>query len=186
MRAVPGSHFTFEWNPTRGDLAVGDLANYYPGDAYVDYVGLDVYDVESQVYPGAKAEFSHMQTQAFGLDWLSSFAVTHHKQIVLPEWGLGWGTCSASGQPISSKNDETCGGDNATWVNLMAKLDRYAPRVRGHVLGLRHLRGVRTPQPAYRDRVSETSAVPDQVGRWPSGERQPEPELNSAFDYDLG
>ena len=73
MRAVPGSHFTFEWNPTRGDLAVGDLANYYPGDAYVDYVGLDVYDVESQVYPGAKAEFGHMQTQAFGLDWLVLF-----------------------------------------------------------------------------------------------------------------
>ena len=121
MRSVPGAHFTFEWNPTRGDLAVGDLANYYPGDAYVDYVGLDVYDVESQVYPGARAEFSHMQTQAFGLDWLSSFAAAHHKRIVLPEWGLGWGTCSASGQPISSPNDETCGGDNATWVNLMAK-----------------------------------------------------------------
>lgn len=121
MRSVPGAHFTFEWNPTRGDLAVGDLANYYPGDAYVDYVGLDVYDVESQVYPGAKAEFRHMQTQAFGLDWLSSFAAAHHKQIVLPEWGLGWGTCSASGQPISSPNNETCGGDNATWINLMAK-----------------------------------------------------------------
>ncbi len=121
MRSVPGAHFTFEWNPTRGDLAVGDLANYYPGDAYVDYVGLDVYDVESQVYPGATAEFRHMQTQAFGLDWLSSFAAAHHKRIVLPEWGLGWGTCSKSGQPISSRNDETCGGDNATWVNLMAK-----------------------------------------------------------------
>ncbi len=121
MRAVPGEHFTFEWNPTRGDLAVGDLANYYPGDAYVDYVGLDVYDVESQVYPGARAEFRHMQTQAFGLDWLSSFAATHHKQIVLPEWGLGWGTCSASGQRISDSNNETCGGDNATWINLMAK-----------------------------------------------------------------
>ena len=87
----------------------------------MDYVGLDVYDVESQVYPGATAEFRHMQTQAFGLDWLSSFAAAHHKRIVLPEWGLGWGTCSESGQPISSRNDETCGGDNATWVNLMAK-----------------------------------------------------------------
>lgn len=122
MRAVPGADFTFEWNATRGDLAVGNLANYYPGDAYVDYVGLDVYDVENQTYPGARAEFRHMQTQAFGLDWLSSFAAAHHKQIVLPEWGLGWGTCSASGRPISDPNGgETCGGDNGTWVNLMAK-----------------------------------------------------------------
>ena len=32
MRAVPGAHFTFEWNPTRGDLGVGNLAQYYPGN----------------------------------------------------------------------------------------------------------------------------------------------------------
>jgi hypothetical protein len=121
MRSVPGAHFTFEWNPTRGDLGVGDLADYYPGDAYVDYVGLDVYDVEYQRYPGARAEFRNMETQTFGLDWLSSFAAAHHKRIVLPEWGLGWGTCSANGQRISSKNNETCGGDDATWVDLMAK-----------------------------------------------------------------
>ena len=36
MRSVPGSHFTFEWNPTRGDLGVGNLSQYYPGNRYVD------------------------------------------------------------------------------------------------------------------------------------------------------
>ena len=54
MRAVPGTHFTFEWNPTRGDLGVGNLSQYYPGNKYVDDVGLDVYDLEQQRYPGSK------------------------------------------------------------------------------------------------------------------------------------
>ena len=57
MRSVPGSHFTFEWNPTRGDLGVGDLAAFYPGNKYVDDIGLDVYDIDHDRYPGARAEF---------------------------------------------------------------------------------------------------------------------------------
>jgi hypothetical protein len=120
MRSVPGAHFSFEWNPTRGDLAVGNLAEYYPGNAYVDSVGLDVYDVEQETYPGSQAELQKMETENYGLDWLVSFAAAHHKPIVLPEWGLGWGTCSASGKPISASSGEVCGGDNAAWVNLMA------------------------------------------------------------------
>jgi len=120
MRSVPGSHFTFEWNPTRGDQGVGNLSRYYPGDNYVDEIGLDVYDNEQQTYPGAAAEYRHMLTQRFGLNWLASFASAHNKPIVLPEWGLGSGTCSASGQPIEVSNQQVCGGDDATWVNLMA------------------------------------------------------------------
>jgi len=119
MRSVPGEHLTFEWNPTRGDLGVGDLASYYPGDAYVDYVGLDIYDVEWQRYPGAQAEFQHIEAQKYGLEWLASFAAAHHKPMAFPEWGLGWGTCSASGQPISAPK-QTCGGDDAAWINLVA------------------------------------------------------------------
>lgn len=120
MRSVEGSHFTFEWNPTRGDLGVGNLAQYYPGDKYVGDIGLDVYDLEQNSYPGARPEFAHMLTQRYGLDWLASFAGAHDKSIVLPEWGLGFGTCSTSGQPISTSNGQVCGGDNATWVDLMA------------------------------------------------------------------
>jgi Glycosyl hydrolase family 26 len=119
MRSVPGSHFTFEWNPTRGDLGVGNLSQYYPGNRYVDDIGLDVYDIEGQVYPGAAAEYRHMLTQPDGLDWVASFAEAHDKPIVLPEWGLGWGTCSKSGQPIAASGKQVCGGDNAAWINLM-------------------------------------------------------------------
>ncbi len=121
MRAVPGANFTFEWNPTRGDLGVGNLAQYYPGNKDVDEVGLDVYDLEQDRYPGAQAEFRHMRTQKYGLNWLATFAAAHHKTMVIPEWGLGWGTCSASGQRITTLGDQVCGGDNGPWITLMAR-----------------------------------------------------------------
>ena len=121
IRAVPGANFTFEWNPTPGDLGVGNLAQYYPGNKDVDEVGLDVYDLEQDRYPGAQAEFRHMRTQKYGLNWLATFAAAHHKTMVVPEWGLGWGTCSASGQRITTLGDQVCGGDNGPWITLMAR-----------------------------------------------------------------
>jgi hypothetical protein len=121
FRAVPGADFKFEWNPTRGDQGVGNLADYYPGDAYVDYVGLDVYDTEWGNYPGAQAEFQNMETQTYGLNWLASFSAQHNKPMVFPEWGLGWGDCSASGQAISDPNKQVCGGDDATFINDMSQ-----------------------------------------------------------------
>jgi hypothetical protein len=119
MRAVSGANFAFEWNPTLGDTGVGNLANFYPGNSYVNYIGSDVYDVAGTRYPGAQAAFNTMETEAYGLNWLASFAAQQGKQIVLPEWGLGWGTCNA-GQPISATNGETCGGDDPTFINDMS------------------------------------------------------------------
>ncbi len=120
MRSVPGANFRFEWNPTRGDLGVGDLANYYPGDAYVSYVGLDVYDTEYGTYPGMPAEFQNMETQPYGLNWLALFSALHGKPMVFPEWGLGWGTCSRSGQAVTGSS-QVCGGDDAAFVNDMSQ-----------------------------------------------------------------
>jgi hypothetical protein len=120
MRAVAGANFAFEWNPTLGDTGVGNLSSFYPGNAYVNYVGSDVYDLGGSRYSGAQAEFTNMETETYGLNWLASFAAQQGKQIVLPEWGLGWGACNA-GQPINASNGgETCGGDNPTFINDMS------------------------------------------------------------------
>jgi hypothetical protein len=119
MRSVSGANFQFEWNPTRGDLGVGDLADYYPGDAYVDLIGMDVYDTEWGTYPGAAAEFTSMETQPYGLDWLASFAGAHDKPITFPEWGLGWGP-SDNGGPVSAPNEQVSGGDDPVFINDMA------------------------------------------------------------------
>jgi Glycosyl hydrolase family 26 len=120
MRSVPGAHFQFEWNPNRGDSwtsdqAMGDYANYYPGDAYADIVGIDVYDLDWNNYPGVSAEFQHILTQPWGLDWISSFGAAHNKPIAIPELGLGWGASAPNSGPISASGD-VCGGDNPTFI----------------------------------------------------------------------
>ena len=40
MRSVPGQDFEFDWNPNVGATAY-DATLYYPGKAYVDYIGVD-------------------------------------------------------------------------------------------------------------------------------------------------
>jgi hypothetical protein len=119
MRSVPGANFKFEWNPTLGDQGVGNLANYYPGNNYVDYIGADVYDTSWATYPGAQAEFNTMETETYGLNWLASFAAQQGKPITLPEWGLGWGDGNA-GQPVSDPGNQVSGGDDPTFINDMA------------------------------------------------------------------
>lgn len=119
MRSVPGSHFTFDWNPVRGDQGAGTLAAYYPGDRYVDGVGLDIYDTEWAHYPGSRAEFRKIETERFGLDWLARFAARHGKPIVLPEVGLGWGR-SATGRAVHRKG-AVSGGDDAVFIAEMAR-----------------------------------------------------------------
>jgi hypothetical protein len=119
MRSVPGQQFTFEWNPTLGDLSVGNLADYYPGDHYVDYIGADVYDQNWETYPGAAAEFATLETETYGLNWLASFAKQHDKPITLPEWGLGTGR-SDGGAPIRATGKEVAGGDDPTFVDDMS------------------------------------------------------------------
>jgi hypothetical protein len=119
MRSVAGANFKFEWNPTSGDQGAGNLAQYYPGNNYVDLIGLDVYDVSWGSYPGASSEFSTILTEPYGLDWLASFAAQQGKPMTLPEWGLGWGEGN-NGQPVTDPGTETSGGDNPTFINDMA------------------------------------------------------------------
>ena len=109
MRNVPGQKFTFMWNPTYGDLGVGDLAQYYPGDAYVDLVALDAYDTSSAPYPGPSANWQRILSGPFGLSWLHNFAGAHGKALCIPEWGLvtAGGTSPAGG------------GDNPLYITNM-------------------------------------------------------------------
>ena len=94
---------------------MGNFVNYYPGDAYVNSVGLDVYDTAWGRYPGASLEFENIVTQPWGLTWLASFAATHKKSIDLPEVGLGWGYSSPGSGPVSGSGS-LCGGDDPTFA----------------------------------------------------------------------
>src|SRR5690606_28362220 len=62
----------------------------YPGDDYVDVVGMDCYFKtqfdQSSGQTGAQV-WSYKKSANYGLDWLVSFAATHEKRIALCEWG---------------------------------------------------------------------------------------------------
>ncbi len=124
MRAVPGADFSFVWNPSRGDngpkdRAMGNLANYYPGDDYVNIIGMDVYDTAWNHYPGETAEFHTMLTQTWGLDWLADFGAEHKKPLAIPELGLGpFGPSAGNGLPFTG-NGNIGGGDDPAFISDM-------------------------------------------------------------------
>jgi len=126
MRSVTGQKFTFEWNPTVGVTKAGNLVNDYPGNAYVDYIGLDVYDQQWGYYGAQgcqglacqKDEFHRILTEPDGLNWLAKFASHEGKPIVLPEWGLGvFNPTNLSG---TYQDEELGGGDDPTFIDDMA------------------------------------------------------------------
>jgi hypothetical protein len=121
MRSVSGQHFTFEWNPTAGDQGVGNLANYYPGNAYVDEIGLDLYDQSWGTYAGIASQWNTDVTEPYGLDWLASFAASQGKKVTLPEWGLDPSPSTNNGGVVSAPNTEVGGGDDPTFINDMAQ-----------------------------------------------------------------
>jgi hypothetical protein len=120
MRAVPGANFSFEWNVNLGDNATfGNFDSYYPGNNYVDIVGMDVYDIAWDTYPGAAANFQDILTQPGGLDWLAAFGSANDKPLALPEFGLGWGGSAGDGAPYTGTG-QVCGGDDPVFINDMA------------------------------------------------------------------
>lgn len=105
MRAVPGAEgLKFCWNPTLGDQQFpADEA--WPGEEFVDYVGVDVYDETwtADTYPwpadATAAEIERRQKKAWedwivrsprGLAFWTKFAKDHKKPLAIPEWGLVW------------------------------------------------------------------------------------------------
>jgi len=88
MRSVPGEAFHFVWNP---DAVAFTESGYsvqaaYPGNAYVDAVGLDAYD-QTWVTPQTPAN-AWSSTLLPGLTAAQQFASSVGKPLALPEWGV--------------------------------------------------------------------------------------------------
>ncbi|GLY31157.1 glycosyl hydrolase [Kineosporia sp. NBRC 101731] len=102
MRSVEGQHFEFDWNPNNGKNTF-DAVKYYPGNDYVDYIGVDAYDVSYawRTYPypddcdsDCRLKRQHRSWEKAiyggkrGLEFWSDFARHRGKPMSLPEWGL--------------------------------------------------------------------------------------------------
>jgi hypothetical protein len=107
MRAV-APNLQFDWNPIWGWQKV-DPALAYPGDAYVDTIGIDVYD-QSWItnYTDPVARWNDALNGQWGLQWHRQFAAEHGKPMSFPEWGL------------AIRDDGHGGGDAPYFIQQMA------------------------------------------------------------------
>jgi beta-mannanase len=88
MRSVPGAHFLFDWSINAGYRNI-PLADYYPGNAYVDMVGISFYDQSGYPLPpvGSSARWQALANEPMGLNEIYAFAARHHEPLSIPEWG---------------------------------------------------------------------------------------------------
>lgn len=104
MKGANGARFLFEWCPNIGTGSIApDLL--YPGDNFVDVVGMDIYDAHwSSGDATPVARWNWYVTEPYGLQWQVNFAAAHMKRLSIPEWGC----CS----------DNT--GDDPYFINQMS------------------------------------------------------------------
>jgi hypothetical protein len=111
MDSVPGAHFSFNWCIAGGYRAL-PFKDYYPGDAVVDSIGVDVYDMgEPKGIPPGPRRWTYQYDRPGGIAAIAAFAKAHHKPLSIPEWGL---------EPTSAGG----AGDDAAFVRGLAKLLR--------------------------------------------------------------
>ena len=106
MRSVPGQHFRFLWTAFPGAAAATDA---WPGAAYVDLVGTDVYDWYGgphDTYPHTAsgqldhdAKWRQILTAPGGLDWLAQLSRLTGKPAAIPEWGLDFRSFGGGDDP---------------------------------------------------------------------------------------
>jgi hypothetical protein len=80
------SAFRFEWNINYGGSM--DPAEAYPGDDYVDVVGMDFYWMPEYQGNDPEAAFIKIRDDRYGLQYITELAATHHKPVAFSEWGV--------------------------------------------------------------------------------------------------
>ena len=116
MRRVRGAKFRFDWSPNGGSSWVDGgkrrlrAGTAYPGNRYVDYIGLDIFDQSWSPHGRDPAlRWREFMTQTDGLAWHARFAAAKRKPMTFPEWGL------------AHRRDGTGGGDNPYFIRRMHK-----------------------------------------------------------------
>ncbi len=92
MRSVPDQQFLFVWDAAAG---YGVLPSaLYPGNAYVDVVATDAFDVGLGL---VGPSWSELASAAYGPDWFGAFADQHKKLFMIAKWGVVPAAASGGG-----------------------------------------------------------------------------------------
>jgi hypothetical protein len=108
MRAVPGTAFRFDWCAAGGGTTFR-AEDAYPGDDFVDLIGLDVYNATWNPAVKTPAQRWDEQLNSLnGLRWHRDFAAQRNKAMTFPEWGTG------------TREDGHGAGDDANFIDQMS------------------------------------------------------------------
>ena len=112
MNAADGAAFEYVWAPHVGRIHMDPTAAY-PGDEWIDQIGLTVYDKSQQYYPSdcgdacvqrlREENWSRLVNQEFGLSYWLEFARDHGKPLAFPEYGVAarnWNDAGSGDNPL--------------------------------------------------------------------------------------
>lgn len=115
--------FTFDFNGSSQDFGLW-VEKAYPGDAYVDIVGTDIYDrgLSRKYFSAEKRGWADPEAawrEGFlpRLETVRQFALKHGKPISIPEWGVEGDVETGDG----TEGRMIGGGDNAVFVRKLAE-----------------------------------------------------------------
>ena len=83
------NRFRFEWNVNVRETRMNP-ADAYPGDGYVDVIGMDFYYNTKWNPKDPVKAWDQMVHNQYGLQWLEDFAKAHDKPTAYPEWGVNF------------------------------------------------------------------------------------------------
>jgi hypothetical protein len=102
----------WDWNVNRGSSGgmPGDsVLDAYPGDNYVNIIGVDSYDMWPPV--DTSDGWQQQVNGPYGLNYWLSFAESHGKKFSVPEWGLA--------QNVNAAWNGHSGGDDPQYIQDM-------------------------------------------------------------------
>jgi len=88
--------FVFEWTPNKGDGGMNP-EDAYPGDQYVDVIGMDFYWDAQQSWSitDPVQAWNYFVNEKYGLQWHQDFAAAHNKPTAYAEWGVNTNNSAA-------------------------------------------------------------------------------------------
>jgi hypothetical protein len=124
------SRFVFEWNVNIADGGMNP-ETAYPGDDYVDIIGMDFYWFKQQDPRDPLEAWNTMLSRQYGLQWHQDFASAHDKPTAYSEWGVQLDEASAYIQRASAWFERhgvafhTYWNDNAAFEGKLSDDDHY-------------------------------------------------------------
>lgn len=106
-RAAGLTDVAWDWSLNKGPQAYNSGYSWtagYPGDSYVDVIGIDPYDMWNPTYTDAQWQ-ANIVGKNPGLKDVADFARAHGKQMAIDEWGV--------------VHNEGGGGDNPFYVSKL-------------------------------------------------------------------